>query len=160
MDRLLLDVMCGKLATYLRMCGYDAAYALDLDVAEGAGTTDADVPDDALLTVAREQGRCIVTRDRDLAARAEESVLLESREIEDQLRELSVAGFDISIDDEPTYCGACNGSLDPVASGERTPDYAPGPATTDVWRCEQCGQHFWKGGHWDDVAETVAAIED
>jgi len=26
-DHLLLDVMLGKLATYLRMCGYDAAYA-------------------------------------------------------------------------------------------------------------------------------------
>ena len=47
MDRLLVDVMCGTLATYLRMCGYDAAYALDLDVAENTGTPDADVPDDA-----------------------------------------------------------------------------------------------------------------
>jgi len=27
-DRL-LDTMLGKLATYLRMCGYDTAYALD-----------------------------------------------------------------------------------------------------------------------------------
>ena len=31
-DRLLLDVMLGKLAVYLRMCGYDAAYAGDLGV--------------------------------------------------------------------------------------------------------------------------------
>lgn len=27
-DRLLLDVMLGKLAVYLRVCGYDTAYAL------------------------------------------------------------------------------------------------------------------------------------
>jgi uncharacterized protein with PIN domain len=160
MSRLLLDVMCGKLATYLRMCGYDAAYALDLDEAEDAGTPSADVPDDALLAVASGQGRRVVTRDRDLAARARESVLLESREIEDQLREFSAAGFDISIDDEPTYCGACNGLLERVGSKEQTPEYAPEPATIDVWRCKQCGQYFWKGGHWDDVAETVAPIED
>ncbi|MFW6382904.1 MAG: Mut7-C RNAse domain-containing protein, partial [Haloferacaceae archaeon] len=25
----MLDAMLGKLATYLRMCGYDAAYVLD-----------------------------------------------------------------------------------------------------------------------------------
>ena len=31
-DRLLLDAMLGKLATYLRMCGHDAAYALDRGV--------------------------------------------------------------------------------------------------------------------------------
>jgi len=43
MDRLLLDTMLGKLATYLRMCGYDAAYALD----EGVES------DDALLAVFR-----------------------------------------------------------------------------------------------------------
>jgi uncharacterized protein with PIN domain len=154
MDPLLLDVMCGKLATYLRMCGYDAAYALDLDVA-----ADEDVPDDTLLAIARERGRRIVTRDRDLAARAPDAVLLETREIEDQLVELSAAGFELSIDDEPTYCGACNGPLVAVAESERTPDYAPDPEEVDVWRCEACGQQFWRGSHWEDVAETIERVD-
>jgi uncharacterized protein with PIN domain len=153
MDRLVLDVMCGKLATYLRMCGYDAAYALDLPIG-----SDRDVPDDALLAFARETGRRIVTRDRDLARRGEDAVLLESKEIAGQLRELVEAGFDLTIDEEPSFCGACNGALTGVGPEEPTPDYAPDPATVDVWRCADCGQHFWKGSHWDDVVETVQTL--
>jgi len=159
MDRLLVDVMCGTLATYLRMCGYDAAYALDLDVAENTGTPDADVPDDALLAVARDEARRVVTRDRRLAERAEDGLLIESRDVEEQLAEFSAAGFDLSVDDEPTYCGACNGRLQPIDPDERTPENAPDPVRTDVWRCEDCGQHFWKGSHWEDVAGTVAGID-
>ena len=154
MDRLLLDVMCGKLATYLRMCGYDAAYALELDVA-----ADGDVADEDMLTVARRRDRRIVTRDRDLAARAPDAILLEARDIEDQLAALSAAGFDLSIDDEPTYCGACNGPLTAVTASEPTPNYAPAPVEVDVWRGEACGQHFWKGSHWEDVAATLAAVD-
>jgi len=154
MTALLLDVMCGKLATYLRMCGYDAAYALDLDVA-----TDQNVPDDDVLAVARDEGRRIVTRDRELAARAPESVLLTTRAVEDQLVELSAAGFELSLDDEPTYCGACNGRLTAVDPSESTPDYAPTPTEIDCWRCTDCGQHFWKGSHWEDVAATIEGID-
>jgi hypothetical protein len=55
-DRLLLDTMLGKLATYLRMCGYDAAHALDEEVESDA-------------------------------------VLLESRDVADQLGELADAGL-------------------------------------------------------------------
>jgi uncharacterized protein with PIN domain len=47
MTRLLLDAMLGRLATYLRMCGYDAAYALD----EGIEA------DDAVLDWARRDDR-------------------------------------------------------------------------------------------------------
>jgi uncharacterized protein with PIN domain len=155
MEPLLLDVMCGKLATYLRMCGYDAAYALDLDVG-----TDRDVPDDDLLALARDEGRRIVTRDRELAARAAGAVLLERRGVEDQLAELSAAGFELSLDDEPTYCGACNGWLTAVDPSEPTPDYAPAPTEIDCWRCEDCGQHFWNGSHWEDVAATIEGIDD
>lgn len=55
----LLDAMCGTLATYLRMCGYDVAYALDRD-AEA---------DDRLLDLAAAEDRTLVTRDRELAER-------------------------------------------------------------------------------------------
>jgi hypothetical protein len=38
------------------------------------------------------------------------------------------------------------------------PEYAPDPEDTDVWRCIDCGQFFWKGSHWDDVADTLAGL--
>ena len=147
-DALLLDAMLGKLTTYLRMCGYDAAYTLD----EGVEA------DDAVLGLARREGRTLLTRDRSLAARADESVLLSERAVRDQLRELAAAGFRLRLTDEPTRCGTCNAPLERVATDERTPAYAPDPQAVAVWRCPACGQHFWRGSHWADVAETLAAV--
>jgi uncharacterized protein with PIN domain len=151
----LLDAMLGKLATYLRMCGYDAAYALDRGVEA----------DDRLLALAAEESRRLLTRDRVLAARTDDALLLESRAVDDQLRELRAAGFDLELADPPRRCGSCNGLLDPFPASTRRdehaerderPDYAPdeGP----VWQCRDCERLFWRGSHWDDVATTLAAL--
>lgn len=147
-EPLVLDAMLGKLATYLRMCGYDAAYALDRD-AEA---------DDALLALAETEGRRLVTRNRELAERAPDAVLLTERAVEDQLRELAAAGFELELSDEPVHCGTCNAPVERVDRTEPTPEYAPDPAETPVWRCRDCGQHFWKGSHWEDMADTLAEL--
>ncbi|GAB3675442.1 DUF5615 family PIN-like protein [Halopiger thermotolerans] len=150
--QLLLDVMCGGLVSYLRMCNHDTVYAGDRGLEA----------DDDLLAVAREEERTVVTRDVDLATRAAESpgaILLESRDVEAQLAELAGAGVDLSLADEPRFCGRCNGRLEPVDARASTPKYAPDPGDTDVWTCRDCGQYFWRGSHWDRVAETLAKIE-
>ncbi|WP_255150800.1 Mut7-C RNAse domain-containing protein [Halorarius halobius] len=139
----LCDAMCGKLAVYLRMCGYDTAYALDRGVEA----------DDAVLDLSRAEGRTLLTRDRDLAARAE-GVLLTEREIEGQLRELHDRGMRLELA-EPTRCGACNGRLQRVDPAASTPDYAPDSRDEAVWRCCDCGQCFWKGSHWKRVEKTL-----
>lgn len=144
----LVDAMCGKLAVYLRMCGYDAAYAPERGVEADA----------AIDRLARAEGRTILTRDRALAGRAADAVLLDSRGIEDQLRELDAAGVPLRLADRPARCGDCNGPLDRVPDGEATPDDAPDPAETGVWRCRDCGRLFWKGSHWDRVSETLAGL--
>ena len=155
----LVDVMCGKLATYLRICGYDAAYALDRGVEA----------DDRLRSLAAAEGRVLLTRDRDLAERAPsgdpavDTVLLTERDVVDQLGELAAAGFPVELADEPTRCGACNGPVERVASPETDgspvdrPDYVPDDVGSGRpgWRCADCGQWFWKGGHWEDVAERL-----
>ncbi|WP_277554264.1 Mut7-C RNAse domain-containing protein [Halobaculum limi] len=145
-DDLLLDVMLGKLATYLRMCGYDAVYALD----EGIEA------DDAVQRRAAADARRLLTRDRELAASTPGSILLTARDVTDQLRELREAGVDLTLAARPARCGACNGSVDSLPPDCDRPEYAPdeGP----VWRCRDCGQCFWKGSHWDDVAATLADL--
>jgi uncharacterized protein with PIN domain len=140
----LCDVMCGKLAVYLRMCGYDTAYALDREVEA----------DDRVLALAETEGRTLLTRDRQLAERAD-GVLLTERTIDGQLRELRDAGVVLALAGTPAYCGTCNGPVEGVAPEESTPEYAPDARETDVWRCRHCGQYFWKGSHWDRVKETL-----
>ncbi|WP_135819848.1 Mut7-C RNAse domain-containing protein [Halostella litorea] len=145
--RLLLDAMCGGVRAHLRMCGHDAAYALDRGVEA----------DDALLRIARDEDRTLVTRDAALAGRAADAVRLDATDVDEQLRELRDAGVPLTLPDEPERCGACNG---PLARTEgSTPDYAPDPADVAVWRCRDCGRCFWKGSHWDRVAATLAAMD-
>ncbi|MBC9985530.1 MULTISPECIES: Mut7-C RNAse domain-containing protein [unclassified Haloferax] len=153
---LLLDVMLGKLATYLRMCGYDAEYALDggdetEDGADGARDPRTDPGDDNLLARADAEGRVLLTRDVRLAERAPRNVLLAEREPLAQLRELEAVGFAVSLDEEPSGCGVCNGRVEAVGRDEPVPDYAPDPGETALWRCRDCGQVFWRGSHWRDV---------
>ena len=162
----LVDIMCGKLATYLRLCGYDAAYALDRGVEA----------DDRLLSLAATEERVLLTRDRELADRATAdaagdasrpgAVRLSERDVLDQLRELDAAGFPVALAAEPARCGSCNGPVERVASPEADgspgdrPDYVPDDVGTDRpgWRCTDCGQWFWKGGHWDDVAARLDGL--
>ncbi|MFB6096179.1 MAG: Mut7-C RNAse domain-containing protein [Haloferacaceae archaeon] len=148
MTRFLLDTMLGKLATYLRMCGHDAAYALDRGV-----------EDDALVRdLALAEDRTLLTRDEQLAARTDGALLLTAREIDDQLAELHAAGVRLTLPRRPRRCGTCNAELEAVGRDEPTPDYAPDPGETDVWRCPDCGQHFWKGSHWDDVRARLERV--
>ncbi|MFB6092525.1 MAG: Mut7-C RNAse domain-containing protein [Haloquadratum sp.] len=156
-ERFLVDAMLGKLTTYLRMCGYDTEYVLDVD-GEWGRTPGHDPTDDEILARVRASERTLLTRDSDLASRADDAVLLSSRDVRDQLREVRDAGYSLSLADPPTRCGACNGELRPVDSDEPLPAYAPDPAETDCWRCLACGQAFWKGSHWDDVAATLAGL--
>ena len=157
-ERLLLDAMLGKLATYLRMCGYDAAYVLDRDVADEQSGTGGDPSDDDIAAWAEGSTRRLLTRDVDLAARVDDAVLLSSRDVREQLRNLHGAGYELSLEDPPRRCSACNGDLRAVDAAESLPAYAPEPAETDCWRCRDCGQVFWKGSHWDDVAATLADV--
>lgn len=144
---LLLDVMLGKLATYLRMCGYDTAYALDHGLEA----------DRRLRKLAHEEERVLLTRDVDLGEKTDGALVLRGREVETQLTELLDAGFVLSVD-EPVRCSVCNGRLREVAEDERTPSFAPSPAERSVWHCRECGQPFWRGSHWDDVETTLESL--
>ncbi len=143
--RLLLDVMLGRLAGYLRMCGYDTVYALDRGVEA----------DDTLRTIAEQEERTLVTRDVSLSQQTAKSILLREREVKDQLRELRTAGLTLELT-EPTFCGRCNGSLEPRPL-DNPPEYVPDEVAA-LWQCEECGQCFWKGSHWQRVKQTLQSL--
>jgi uncharacterized protein with PIN domain len=141
--RFFLDVMLGRLSTYLRMCGYDTAYALDRDIEE----------DDAILELAKTEDRTLVTRDVQLAERADDAILIESLDVRDQLRELRNHGVELSLS-EPARCSDCNGKL--VGDDGPPPEHAPDGKP--VWRCRDCGKRFWKGSHWESVETTLSGL--
>ena len=184
-DRLLCDAMLGKLVTYLRMCGYDTAYVeSEADAAAILATTDPvdatteprdatpddrdatpdgrDVlPDDrdaAIREWAEAESLTLLTRDRQLGTTTDGAILLSARHVDDQLAELARAGFTLRLPDRPRRCATCNAALETVGPDDPVPDYAPAPDATEVWRCPDCGQHYWRGSHWDDVAATLDGV--
>lgn len=148
MTKLLTDTMLGRLTTYLRMCGYDTVYTLDVGLEA----------DDEIRRFASAEDRVLVTRDEQLAARTTGAILLESLDVTEMLSTIREAGFDVSLPETPRRCSICNGTVEAVSTEDSTPEYAPDPHSVDIWRCTQCGQHFWKGSHWDDVTETLSSL--
>lgn len=147
-ERFVLDVMLGKLVTYLRMCGYDVAAAHELGLEA----------DEAVRELARSEGRTLLTRDEELAGRTAGAILLDSREIADQLAELSTAGFQLTLPEQPQRCSVCNGRVRAIDSSEH-PEHAPDDEEK-VWQCQDCRQCFWKGTHWEQVSETLRTARE
>lgn len=148
--KLLTDAMLGRLTTYLRMCGYDTVYTLDEDL-DG---------DEEILEYATAQSRRLVTRNRQLAARTDDAIALGSRDIETMLSTLNGEVLELTLPETPRRCSTCNGTVERVSPDARTPEYAPDSRSVDVWRCRECGQHFWKGSHWDSVADTLDSVRE
>ena len=144
----LLDVMLGKLAVYLRVCGYDTVYALDREIEA----------DEEIAALADREARLLLTRDIELADRVDTALCLRSRDVTEQLAELTDAGIDLEIAPEPTRCGRCNGKLLAISPKTETPEYAPDSTEIDCWRCRSCGQLFWKGSHYDRMKETLENV--
>lgn len=147
MTRLLCDAMLGTLSTYLRMCGYDTAYALDRDVEDA----------EALCSWAAAEERTILTRNRNLAGRTADAILVTAHEPADQLAELARAGVELSLPPEPVRCSHCNATLVAAGADEPRPNYAPPATERSAWRCPDCGQYFWMGSHWANLRERLPA---
>ncbi len=45
----------------------------------------------------------------------------------------------------------------PVGTDAERPEYVP-DGREQVWRCVDCGQHFWRGSHWEQISETLSAV--
>lgn len=135
--------MLGKLTRYLRMMGYDVVYASDIDAET----------DQELINAAEESNRRIITRDKEIASKTD-AILLKSKDINNQLRELITAGVELRLD-YPTRCSLCNSELHET---DENPEHAP--SQKRVWECSGCGQYYWKGSHWFDVQETLRDIRN
>ncbi|MGA8711052.1 MAG: Mut7-C RNAse domain-containing protein [Thermoplasmata archaeon] len=147
--RWLADEMVGRLARYLRFVGCDTTYARGLS-------------DDEILSQARADGRVILTRDRNLASRAERSLLLESSTLADQWRAVHSAYPDLPTEVRFERCSLCNASLDrvsepppePRADGVPWDRFARG---LPLFRCPSCGHYYWEGSHTADIRARLAS---
>jgi uncharacterized protein with PIN domain len=146
--RFLCDEMLVRLARLLRAAGYDTYLA--------AGGQ----PDSALLKLAREEGRILLTRDKRLAAAASpDSVLIEGSGVEAEAQSLAAAA-PVQWDAAPfTRCVIDNAHLRDATPAEiaRMPGSAqagPGPLRA----CPACGRLYWPGSHVRRMSDRLMEI--
>ena len=102
--KFIVDVNAGRLAKWLRIMGYDAASAPDLE-------------DTSLVSLAREEGRILITRNRKIMMRRSiasgevQALLLESDRLEEQLREV-VEACKLDTKRALSRCLVCNGAAE------------------------------------------------
>jgi uncharacterized protein len=142
------DEMLGRLARYLRMVGLDTAYEPGLT-------------DDELLRRSREEGRRLLTRDRDLARRCSGAIWISATRIDAQWVELR-ARFS-NWPSAPTFqrCTLCNGALFEVRSDEAAAAGSGLPedirkSGRPVYRCARCRHQYWEGTHVESLRQRLA----
>ncbi len=147
--RFLCDAMLGSLARWLRLFGFDSTY-----LEPG--------PDDGVLAeIARNEGRWLLTCDRELAAVGPRTMLIRSQGVETQLHEVfSRLGLRPDANLDRARCAECNGELTGVSRtkvANVAPPYVLATAPR-FKRCASCGRVYWPGTHGEGILERMAAV--
>jgi hypothetical protein len=137
--RFVADVHLGRLARYLRLLGFDTAYATDLD-------------DAGLIAISVRERRILLTRDLGLLKHKALSRGYRVRATDPgrQLEEI-IHAFQLGKDRQPfTRCMSCNAKLRAIPRSEvagRVP-----PRVFSRFRsfttCQGCGRIYWRGTHY------------
>jgi uncharacterized protein with PIN domain len=140
--------MLGRLATWLRILGYDAAYFHGEDV--------------VLLEQARREGRILLTRDRGLLRRRElpPHLFVRSDHVVEQMRQVMEA-FQLSpMDSSGRRCPRCNVLVERRSKAEllgRVPEFVLSQQET-FWSCPSCRRVYWAGSHWRHMDQAIRAL--
>jgi uncharacterized protein with PIN domain len=141
--------MLGRLVRWLRILGYDTAF-------------DADADDWALVRRAHAEGRLLLTRDRQLAARSGVATLLiESQELTAQVQQV-VAAVGPSPEGAFTRCLVCNERLVPLSrqqAQQRVPAHVY-HTQREFRLCPACERVYWRGSHWERMVQTLGQLSE
>jgi len=152
MPRFLADSNVGRLARWLRVLGYDAAYEPAL-------------PDGQVVARALAEHRVLLTRDADMMRRrvitsgALQAILLRHDRVEDQVRQV-LTELALEPAQALSRCLDCNAELEPRAKdavADRLPPYVR--ATQERFsECPSCTRIYWPGTHWERMQARIAAL--
>lgn len=129
------------------MSGYDTLYLKDLK-------------DDDLIENARETGRILISRDKELVIKARKrnlvAYLAEGASTLDKLIDLREK-MGLEYYPQNIRCPRCNGRLEKVAKSQvaDTVPEASYHAFNDFWKCINCSAVYWEGSHWEKIKSTL-----
>jgi hypothetical protein len=147
--RFVADAHLGGLARLLRMAGFDTLY-------------DNRFEDAQIAAIAGDEGRIVLTRDRELLKRRQitHGCYVHPLRSEQQLR-FVFERLDLARSMRPfSLCLHCNTALRPIEAAQaasRVP-----PAVLARYRrfvtCDRCGRIYWEGDHWRRMRATLDGV--
>ena len=147
--RFALDTHLGRLATYLRMLGFDAFYETRCD-------------DQELSRISAQEKRILLTRDRGLLKRGEVTFgyFVRATVPRGQLLEV-LRRFNLFRSVAPFQrCLRCNSLLQPI-SKESILDRLP-PRTAECYHqfqiCPRCDRLYWPGSHYEHMQRFIERL--
>lgn len=150
--KFLCDQMLGTLAKWLRFFGFDTFYA------------DAEIDDDALLDIAKREGRVIVTRDKQLITmgnkRDLQVVEITSTDLDEQLHYV-LRNVEIDETTVLSRCSLCNTVLDEIEKSNvknKVPEKVF-ENNEKFWFCPKCDKIYWMGSHYDKIISKIDTIK-
>jgi hypothetical protein len=148
----LCDRTLGKLATWLRILGYDTAFERDDSLEE-------------IVRQARAEARTLLTKDTKLykGSRGLSALLLQEDNPFRQFREV-VRHFRLTIKDDLLFsrCLACNTvlqAIDPAEAQGEVPDYIY-HNHREFSRCPSCRKIYWAGTHYGHMRKMVERLQE
>jgi len=151
--KLLCDHMLGSLAKWLRIFGYDTFYPT------------SETADDDLLRIANEEQRLLITRDKELIARAKKHHLpvltIATTNLDEQIAQvLRHIGF--STEKLLTRCIVCNTPLRTVEKHtvKKLVPLKVFQTRDEFWFCPVCSKYYWKGTHYENMREKIKGFQE
>jgi uncharacterized protein with PIN domain len=150
--RFVADIMVGKLARYLRMCGFDVVYDNYFD-------------DVKIIEIARKQSRIILTRDalmlkrRECSSNTVKSIFIKSTRLAEQLCQLQDE-LSIIIRPDLTRCIECNTTLESINKAsvkDKVPEYVYKTQKVFMF-CPVCIKYYWRGTHYENIKKYFDKI--
>ena len=140
------DVHLGKLATILRLLGFDTLYRNDFD-------------DEEIIDIAVKEHRIILTCDRGILKHSivTHGYCLRSREAMSQVKEV-LRRFDLCGSAAPfTRCTVCNGKIANVEKKDILEKLPPRAAKRyeTFRRCTGCKRIYWQGSHYKKITAKI-----
>lgn len=154
--RFIADRMLGKLATWLRIFGYDTLYVGDFET-----------EDEDLFLLENFKDRTLLTRDKELYDRAvrrkRKAVLIKNDSVIDQISEMRDLGIDTDI--KMDRCSVCNSILRKPADEEAKEVMEKEGIEEnlkeryELWYCEKCKKLYWLGSHYRNMVRFLENLK-
>lgn len=147
--RFLVTKELGRLATWLRILGFDTQYSKSIQKSQ-------------IVIESLQESRIILTKNRKIGERQGLRVIhLKSDFFKEQLKQLREdLTLELNSDKFFMRCVLCNKELERVdkkSVKERVPQYVYETQENFV-ECPSCKRLFWKGTHWGNVEEVLREV--